>query len=389
MPTTPVSPPQETPALYGLFTAARLLTLTGHDQGGINYDVVCDTTLKYWPGVCRPIPPGPPLQRNITVSFVGARSGADPNFTYTITAQATVDSGPERTLTIAVDGGAPQEISTGAAPIEIFSGTTSGAHQVVLTDTVTGTASPATAITQAVDGAVTPASMQLAVEDPTTAEKLAGAAALNVQATPFVIYGVEACLFGLSFDEQVARARQRLSLIEQPAVERTFWTGEQGNTPALATSSPTVLAPESAPVDITTGLSLLEQWLGQNTTMTGFIHVNRRAAAVASEKSLINRVGSRLETELGNVWVFGGGYPTSGPGGGSPPPDVVWMFASRQPTVRRTEVIVPAEPDNGATINVIRNYSFVVAERVFVVDFPCQTAAVAVDLSACRCGGGA
>lgn len=385
MPSTPVAPPQETPSLYGLFGAARLLSLSGHNEAGIVYDVVCDTTMKFWPGVCRPIPPGPPISRTITVEFIGRTGGET---AYSIWARAFVDSGPVRQVRV---DQAP--VTTGGDDVEFLGSTGAGQHDVTITDIATGTSTTVT-ITQATDGSVTPASATLVVEDPSEAEKLAGESARRVEATPFVVYGVETCLLGLSFAEQVQRARARLALVEQPGVERAFWTGELGNTVALATSDPQILnetsgtPPQPTAVDIVTGLSLLEEWLGQQGSYIGFIHVNRAAAAVADEESIVRRNGSRLETALGNVWVFGSGYPRTGPTGQEAPTGrQMWMFATRQPTVRRSEVFTPAEASDGSALNYRTNQVWVAAERVYVVDVPCDTAAVLVDLDACRCGG--
>lgn len=389
MPSTPVAPPQETPSLYGLFTAARIQPLSGHAEAGIVYDVVCDTTMKYWPGVCRPIPPGPSIDRTITVAFVGTRTGTDPDFTYTITAQATVDSGPDRPLTITVDGGTAVALTTGGPAVQIFTGTAAAAHAVIITDLTTGSTASINLTQAAADGAVTPPSEAFVVADPTEAEKLVGETAQRVGATPFVVYGVETCLLGLSFDEQVDRARQRLALVEQTAVERAFWTGEQGNEVALATSNPEILPDDTAtPVPLTVAVSLLEEWLGQQGSYIGFLHINRGASAIADEEGLVHRVGPRLETSVGNVWVFGGGYPRTGPTGTTAPgPRQMWMFATRQPTVRRTEVFVPGDAEDGSALNYRKNNVFVAAERTYVVDVPCQTAAVLVNLADCRCSG--
>ena len=380
MPLTPVSPPQETPALFGLFSAARMLSLSGHAEAGVTYDVVCDSTLRYWPGVCRPAMGGEPVQHTITVTFTGAQSGTDPDITYTIAAQASVDSGPVRVIDVTVDDGAARSVSTGGAVVEVFSGSAAGTHTVGLVDQATGVEAQVQ-ITQESDGSVSPGSATLVVEEPAGGEKLVGEAAVRVAATPFLVYGVETCLLGLSFDEQVQRARQRLALVEQPAVERAFWTGEQGNTPALATSDPEILSDDA--VDLVTGLSLAEGWLGNQGSYAGTFHITRAAAAVVDSNGVVSRNGSRAESLLGNVWVFGSGYPRTGPVGSAAPTDSqAWMFVTRQPTVRRSEVFVPGDAEDGTALNPRKNTVFVAAERTYVVDFPCQTAAVLIDLAA-------
>lgn len=391
MPASVVQPPVETPALFGLLSAARLLPLSGHDEFGVQYLVICDNPVRVWPGACRPVVPTPaPVTRTITVTLTGARTGVDPDFTYTISAKATVDGGPQRTLTISVGGQPPITISTGLPAVAVYTDDAAGSDiPVAVTDILTDTDHDYTVDQAADTGAVTPAAEPFEVEDDADPEKLTGAALEHVTATPFGVYGVETCQMGITAEENAERARARLALIEQPSVERAFWTGEYGNTSALATSEPEILGNPATPVDITTGLSLLEEWLGQVSGAVGFIHVNRGAAAVAAENRLITRTGPRAETEVGNVWVFGGGYPKTGPAGQAAPTGrQMWMFATRQPTIRRTDVIMPGDPASGA-LNWSKNSTFTVAERIYVIDFPCQAAAVKIDLAECRCGGGA
>jgi hypothetical protein len=594
MPEALVSPPAETPALYGLFSAARILPLSGHEEGGVVYDVVCERAIRHWPAACQPaLPPvpfertvtlevtggldeedvprtitttitgtrtsGTPIARTITVTITGAfttqlpdsysvraaatvSSGAprqlnitvnadpvstittgnapvevatfitfgsrnivvtdvltgtvssftvtqqvtgtithtphqfvanDIPFTYHIFAQSVVDSGPVRLIEAAVDGGPGTQYNTGDPPTEIFTSSTSGSHTIDVTDVLT-TATMNFPVTQQVDGTIIMVPQELVATDiillyevfltatvdsgpprvlnvtvnggpvvvvttgdpPTEifestssgsrtidvtdvasgedtsfavnqdgggtivmapvefevfdlvdAEKIPGLPATRVIATPFLVYGLETCLLGLTMDETIERARLRLAANEDLTVEYNFWTGEIGNTPNLAGSTPEILGGSAViPVDLTTGLSLLEEWLGLHTRFIGFIHVNRAAAAVAAESTLATRAGNRLETSLGNVWVFGSGYPRTGPEGQPAPTGrQFWMFATRQPTIRRTEIFVPAELGDGAALNYRKNNAFVLAERVYVVDFPCETAAVKVDLSLCRC----
>lgn len=382
MPGSIVTPPVEAPAVFGLFSAARLLPLTGHEQTGIQYEALCDRpTDRIWPGACRPLTPGPDITRTITVTLAGERTGTDPAFTYTVTATAGVDSGLRRELSIVVNGGGPVAITTGAEPVEIHTSATADQLDLVITDTATNTDEPWT-VTQNADGTLTATSHAFTITEPGELTKLVGGGTSPVQAPPFAVYGVEDCALGLTPEELTNRARQRLANTEQPAVEHAFWTGELGPGPALATSEPAVLNGGN-PTNLVDAVGRLEEWLGQTAGVVGFLHANRVAAAHAAYLGLTIRASNRLETSLGNVFVFGGGYPRTGPTGTTAPPDdgtQLWMFATRQPTVRRSDVFVPAEPQSGS-FNYARNKNFVVAERVYVVDFPCQTAAVLVDLS--------
>ena len=82
--------------------------------------------------------------------------------------------------------------------------------------------------------------------------------------------------------------------------------------------------------------------------------------------------------------MLGGGYGHSGPVGQpvlDPYANQAWIYATRQVTVRRTEIFVPGDIESGTALNWAHNNAFVVAERVYVVDFPCQSAAILVDLT--------
>lgn len=391
VPESVVAPPVEEPAPFGLFSAAHMLPLNGHEEWGITYDVVCGDPPTVWPGACRVTGPPTPVTRTVTVLISGQHIVGPPEH-FTITIAATVDSGPtDRVLDVTYGSTGPFELRPDGMPVVISDNPTPLSDILGIVDRNTGqTISPL--ITQNPDGTTDITSVTVEPVDPDESPaKSGGQQATNVAASPFAVYAAETCWMGLSNREVSERARYRLSLIEQTAVERAFWTGEYGNTPALATSSPVILPDPGVgapiPVDLTTGMSLLEAWIGAHGTR-GFLHASRRVGAVASELHYVERVGDRLETLLGNVWVFGSGYPTSGPTGQSAPsPNQAWLFATRQPTVRRTEVIVPGEVANGTAFNFRTNEGFVVAERVYVADFPCSSAAVLVDLSTCRCGG--
>jgi hypothetical protein len=388
VPQSVVAPPIEEPAPFGLFSAAHMLPLTGHEEWGISYDIVCGDPPTAWPGACRVSGPPEPATRTITITLTGQHIVGPPEH-YTVTASATVDGGPARTVDVTYAGAGPFPMPTNGTPVIIADNPTPTSGILEFTDRATGETAQFS-ITQAADGSLDANTVVIPVIDaPEIPAKTGGYPATNVTASPFAVYAAETCWMGLSNREVSERARYRLSLIEEVAVERAFWTGEWGNRPALATSNPVILPDPgtgaATPVDLTTAMSLLEAWIGAGGTR-GFLHVSRRVGAVASDSHTVRRVGDRLETLLGNVWIFGGGYPATGPTGQpAPGPNQVWMFATRQPTVRRTEVIVPGEIADGTALNFRSNDAFVLAERVYIVDFPCRSAAVLVDLSTCRC----
>lgn len=383
MPEQIVPPPAETPALYGLLSAARLLPLSGHEQFGIIYDALCDEAPNVWPGACRPMVPAE-ITRTLTVTVTGEQIAGPPE-QFTVLVSATVDGGPTRAIEVTYGASAPVIVYTGGPPVVAAVNPTPTSAELTVVDRITGTPVQV-AVTQNPDGDTDPGFFSMVVEDAASEEKVAGGLPYRTVASPLVVYGAEQCLMGLTFDEIAARARRRLEMTEQTAVERAFWTGEYGTFPALATSDPVILPPSDTgtATDIVTAVSRLEEWLGF-TGMTGYLHASRAVAAVAANHTLF-RVpqGTRLETHLGNVWVFGGGYGHSGPTGQpvlAPYANQAWIYATRQVTVRRTEIIMPAELENGSAVNWRHNEAFMVAERVYVVDFPCQSAAILVDLT--------
>lgn len=385
MPETTVPPPTETPALYGLFSAARMLPLNGHEQFGIAYEIVCGEQPNVWPGPCRAMVPPTQITRTITVTISGARIVGPPE-QFTVSVAATVDGGDAgRVLEVSYGAAGPVDVPADGSTVLVADNPTATSATLTVVDRNTGT-SDAVAVTQNADGSVAPTTLTFTVLDGEPPEKIPGAPAERVTATPLVVYGAEQCLMGLTAREIVDRARQRLALTEQTTVERAFWTGEYGNGPALATSDPVILEPSDVgtAVDIVTAVSRLEEWLGQFGAV-GFLHASRGVSAVAASHGLHRSPSSsRLETHLGNVWVFGGGYGHSGPTGQpvlEPYADTAWIYATRQVTVRRTEVIVPGDIESGTALNWAQNNAFVVAERVYVVDFPCQSAAILVDLT--------
>lgn len=214
------------------------------------------------------------------------------------------------------------------------------------------------------------------------------------RALPFGVYAGEDCFLG-NHDEQQALAdlRERFTLGEERTVERVIYDGLMGVVPALR-YRPRILTaepnPEDKPIPLVDGIGLLEHWLACDTGALGVIHVPRfMAAALAGGHELRNR-GPRAITTMGHSYVFGAGYTGDAPfddeGPAEEHPDKVWLYASRPVTVRRSKLLQPADYEHGG-FSKARNEASLLMERIYVVDWPCEVAAVQVDFPRYRLDG--
>jgi hypothetical protein len=201
-----------------------------------------------------------------------------------------------------------------------------------------------------------------------------------VSASPFGVYAADTCLLGR--DEYVARSqlRQRFLAGEETAVEKLVFDGSLGNFPNLQRA--TDIAPNSVN-ELRGAIGLLELWLSNNYGGIGLIHAPMTVANILQHLNEISVSGPRAGTILGSAWVFGAGYPGTPPvnAEGTPLPDdgSLWLYATPPITVRRSNLVEPGGWHAG-TFDVATNQGLLLDERVYVVDWPCGTAAVKVDL---------
>lgn len=208
--------------------------------------------------------------------------------------------------------------------------------------------------------------------DPTP-EKTASRGREIVEADPFAIYAAESCPpLGRTTAQDLAELRARLVSGERHTVEHAIYEGLAGARPWLRHPDTRVLADGQA-LDLPTAVGVLEHTLAL-TGHTGIIHAPRWTAPVMDHLRIAHRDGPRMRTLLGNAVAFGSGYS------GAPPEGVeddgmVWLYATPQVTIRRTGIIAPAGWEDGA-FNTRTNTGFLLAERVYVVDWPCQAVAI-------------
>ena len=216
-----------------------------------------------------------------------------------------------------------------------------------------------------------------------------------VEGTPFVSYlGVQCALPGRTLEEYETSVRNALDLCEQRTIERTFWTGDQGNEPHLAAglydavtnpNGVVVLGTSDVtPLGVMQGIASLESWLGDNYCGVGALHAPRGLATYAAHFNQIDGSNPRLLTPLGTRWAFGAGYSVNtGPDGTPAEAGTAWIYATGQVNVRRSEIWIQPHALEQA-FNKRTNDVELLAERVFVITRECGIAAVRVRLD-CAC----
>lgn len=201
--------------------------------------------------------------------------------------------------------------------------------------------------------------------DDSPASKTFDSADAVVEAEPFAVYATYVCgaagHTGAALEDKVLR---RLANGEQAAAEQALATG-------LATAATPVTAPD--PSHLPSVVGELQAWLygvgaGQAAYgNVGYLHAPARLESYASDHGLIVRDGQVLRTQLGTVWIFGGGYPDDGT-----------VYISGHVTVwRDPQVLVsPAAQVLDRTTNEYR----LLAEREYAVAWDCHVASTVFDV---------
>ena len=212
---------------------------------------------------------------------------------------------------------------------------------------------------------------------------------------PFFIETDYTCgTFGFKAQDYKAKAEFALSLCENKAAEREFWTGalaqqdvavdSEGNPNPnryLASISAVAVSPSGTPLSARHGVALLEKALGDCGCGTrGFIHATRDVVSTLSDTAL-KVEGDTLVTILGNYVIGGSGYDGSGPGGAIPAGSLSWVYATGQVSARLGKVTVYPDNLSEATNTSINEVSFTAARDAAVTWDGCCHYAVLVDLS--------
>lgn len=221
----------------------------------------------------------------------------------------------------------------------------------------------------------------------------------EIPVLPFVVYSTLVCGMPSAVRYYTDKNIERLHATEQEAVEDALWTGAAGNGPWLADPA----GPYGAPVDVGAGgsfadivdaVSALEQY-AYGTARYGFhatLHAQTAVHAYAAADHLIETAqhgfsaawgvsanDTALRTPLGTKWVFGGGYPGTGPAGAAPDPGQTYIWITGLVSVWRDDVWLPGEPlrtQFDRSLNELR----LIAERRYLATFDCFSAYALVDI---------
>lgn len=200
----------------------------------------------------------------------------------------------------------------------------------------------------------------------------------------FVVYSsLECASTGYTAQEFTAKVERRLLNGEQGAVEEAVWTGHGGDGTPLGIPNfedEGIAIPQSDD-DITAVLAALEDWAYrvQGYGNIAYIHAPVSVATWAADLFLIVEKGGIKYTPYGSVWVFGGGYPGTGPGGIAPPEGGAYLYITGQTTVWRSADIFTYPVDQ--TLDRTTNQHFLLSEREYAVGFDCFAGSAVFDPS--------
>jgi hypothetical protein len=205
---------------------------------------------------------------------------------------------------------------------------------------------------------------------PPPANKVQDGADPIITASPFTAYGSLVCgTQGYTGDELEDRARKRLELKEQFAVEAAFWGLAAGDQPGYLQSH-AVASAGIAVTNVVTALSRLEQALADCYGLIGMIHVKPKAAAYMARNCIIWKDGPLWRTfGVGNVVVFGDGYSGLGPAGEADPAAGGWMYATGMVRLwREDDILIPPWEQ---TLDRTANQHHILAERNWAMSVEC------------------
>ena len=403
-PFLPVPAPPLIPSRYGLYAAA---TPIDEPAGMWQYGTVWDdsdncTHGGLWQECCsrfETIGTNALRKVTVTVTFIArpAMGGgtefvavARDNWTGGPITNITVGIGPvggpaTDTLVISSDGVESAVIATEPACGQDYGVTVDPAGTTPPNVVGVITVTPADDPNVPCSGSVT-VSFSVEVAEP-TAEKAFSDSTFSF-CDPFVVYDGRICPT-LTEAQLLSSARNRLALSEQRQVEQMFWRGP--NVPSLASASTVVLNRDATgmgvPVSPQTAVALLEGCLSDRYLGTGLIHAPKWTAGLFNrEMQIAYELGTApiLRTPVGTGWVFGAGYPGTGPEGQPAPaavaaPGQAWVYGTGQVVIRRSPVVANVARDRNGCVTAL-------AERTVVLGVQCDVrCAVLVDFSLCDC----
>ena len=212
----------------------------------------------------------------------------------------------------------------------------------------------------------------------------------EVTVLPWNVYASLICgTYGYTPDYLAAKTGLRLYANEQEAVEAAFWSGGFGNAPILTAAGATDVGGGLTFADITDAVAALERFAYANYGYHAVLHANTAVHAYAADANLVHSADyfgavwgtpasdPTLRTALGTKWVFGGGYPGTGPLGVAPAAGKTYIWITGNVTVWRQPTFTPSLQQ---TFDRTFNQWNVLSERGYLATFDCMRAFALVDI---------
>lgn len=365
-----VTAPPVQPYRFGLQSVLLQPPPPAHFLSGVEFQSNACGTASAWPDPCGATPPED--TRTVTVTFTAVANGDDEA---DVTVAATVDGGDARDVSVVFDGEAPVVITTGAGAAPLGTVPDTASYAASATD-ITRNVTEAGSLVIDADG---DGSLELELEVVDPHQKTVTDGRPTTTGDPFTTYAALKCKL-VHPDDMRDDVSNLFAMGEARAIEAAFWTGAVGNSPALATSTPTVLPAASS---ITAAVAALEKALADSYGGIGVIHAPRAVNAYAAAKGLVVRDKAAtpvLRTPLDTLWAFGAGYDAATGPTGEPAAVLgeTWLYATGAVTLFKGEVNV--KPDDGSALDGRTNEVLVLAERTNVMTLDCDVFAIRVRL---------
>lgn len=213
----------------------------------------------------------------------------------------------------------------------------------------------------------------------------------EVEVLPWNVYASLQCgTYGYTPQYLEEKTNLRLLANEQEAVESAFWTGSSGNTPFLTDAvGATDVGGGGTFANIVDAVAALEAFAYLNYGYHATIHANSAVAAYASADNLVwsgaefaavwgtSPSDPTLRTQLGTKWVFGGGYPGTGPAGAAPGAGKTYLWVTGNVQVWRQPTFTPSLWE---TFDRNLNQWMVLSERGYLATYDCFHAYALVNI---------
>lgn len=213
----------------------------------------------------------------------------------------------------------------------------------------------------------------------------------EVEVLPWNVYASLICgTYGYTPAYLEEKTGLRLFANEQFAVENAFWTGSAGNTPFLTDPvGATDVGGGGSFANITDAVAALEAFSAANYGYHATLHANTAVQAYAADANLLHSADyfgavwgapasdPTLRTAIGTKWVFGGGYPGTGPAGVAPGAGQTYIWITGNVQVWRQPTFTPSL---WQTFDRTLNQWHVLSERGYLATYDCFHAYALVDI---------